>query len=164
MAFAAAAMTAASLPAVAGNGEPLPGLSNAHNWSPAFRQWYALAQTEDAVEAAHETWERNHRDVIGFEARREAGCPYLAFTDKLHDFEAAIYERPVRSFTDVAELGMIALFWDAKEDHDDDPPSGAPSFALGRNTNIAELSQGERAQVVLIQAAAKMAMGMGGAA
>jgi hypothetical protein len=64
--------------------------------------------------------------------------------------------RPPRSWTDVAELGLISLYW---TDKDALPGDGDALFALNRGPDLNGECRGEIPRAYLIQAVAKLAMG-----
>ncbi len=126
------------------------------SYSPEFLQWYAMAKTTAAVFEADNEWEGAHPRPSD-EEREKAPLPthYAA----LQALENVIFGRPVRSWSDVAELGMIALYWSDKDllpgDRSDDPLQ----FALGRDPALESEYWAERPGAYLTQAVAKLAMG-----
>jgi hypothetical protein len=71
-----------------------------------------------------------------------------------------IFARPVRSWIDVAEIGLIALYWSPKTYVEGEPWDEPASFTLGRDTHLREdIAQGDRPLPLLLQAVAKLALG-----
>lgn len=145
--------------AAAGIAATMPALASPDQYSPEFREWYALARTINQVAAAYNEWERTTPDWI----ERQSESPWNAFNAALEEIERRIHARPVRSWADVAELGMIALFWSTSDKaHSDEDPADIDQFALGRDPDLECDYQGQRATAYLIQAVAKLAMQGGG--
>lgn len=138
----------------------VPAMASAP-YSPEFLQWYAMAKKTPAVHEAFDAWEKAHPDASEEESKKD---PISVHWDAMRVIEDSIFARPVRSWSDVAELGMIALYWSQKDllpgDRSDDPLQ----FALGRDPDLESEYRGERPSAYLIQAVAKLAMErMGGA-
>jgi hypothetical protein len=68
--------------------------------------------------------------------------------------EEVILARPVRSWNDVAEIGLVALYWSEKDLLPGDEADDSLEFALGRDPVLESEYQGERPGAFLIQAVA----------
>lgn len=131
----------------------------AEGFSADFREWYALAKTQNEALRADDDWEAAHPGASG---ELLQSSPWNRHSAALFEIEARIFERALNGGADVhtvAEVGMIALYWSDKDErskrrgiYEYDP------FELGcdPDTVPGACAQGDRAQFVLIQAAAKL--------
>jgi len=141
------------------NGAPaamaaVPTFAAPQRLSAEFRQWYALAKRLPAVLEAEEAWEKAHPTTNRVADR---SSPYCKHNDSLHALEQVILQRPVSSWQDVAEIGMLALYWSDKKSNVDSNAVHYP-FVLGQDPELETEYLGDRPGAYLIQAAAKMAM------
>lgn len=141
----------------------LPTVAGAHQWSPEFREWMALARTLPDALAADEAWERANPGFSTFDAARTASRPIAMLDKKLEALEWQIIRRPVSSWEGVAELAMLALFYQVKELRPGEHADCACQFDIGRHSDLTEDYQGERPAIMLVQAVAKLALAMGAA-
>jgi hypothetical protein len=123
-------------------------------------EWYALAKMTPAVHEADDAWERAHPDAS--EQERAKANPILLHWAGMHGLEDVISKQPVRSWADVAELGLISLYWSEKVLLPGDDADDLLQFALGRDPDLESEYLGERPAAYLVQAVAKLAL-QGGA-
>lgn len=127
---------------------PLPALA-AGTHSPEFLAWYALATRTGEALAASNRWEEEC--IRQGKERPSAEYPIGLHWEAMRPLEEVLFARPVRSWTDVAEIGLIALYWS----------EGGDYFDLGRDPETSSEYQGSRPSAYLTQAVAKLAMGGG---
>lgn len=134
------------------------GSAVADGFSADFEEWYALAKTQPEVLRIDEAWSELNAEAD------DAASPFSRHCEALFEIEARIFERVLDGPTDVlavAEIGMIALFWSDKDERSTRVGRDYDPFELGcdPDTVPGAVASGDRAQFVLIQAAAKLYLG-----